>query len=71
VIWNRTREIIRRKVKKKCTLKTDGSGIDKINIITDALRQLSNHPKMIDKKSELDSGKYIAVTRYLKHYTIQ
>jgi non-specific serine/threonine protein kinase len=30
------------------------------------LRQLSNHPKMIDKKSELDSGKYIAVTRYLK-----
>jgi hypothetical protein len=32
----------------------------------DALRQLSNHPKMIDKKSELDSGKYIAVTRYLE-----
>jgi non-specific serine/threonine protein kinase len=30
------------------------------------LRQLSNHPKMIDKKSELDSGKYIAVTRYLE-----
>jgi non-specific serine/threonine protein kinase len=35
------------------------------------LRQLSNHPKMIDKKSELDSGKYIAVTRYLKPSTIQ
>jgi hypothetical protein len=29
-------------------------------------KQLSNHPKMIDKKSELDSGKYIAVTRYLE-----
>jgi non-specific serine/threonine protein kinase len=35
------------------------------------LRQLSNHPKMIDKKSELDSGKYIAVTRYLKPCAIQ
>ena len=30
------------------------------------LRQLSNHPKMIDSKSEIDSGKYIAVTRYLE-----
>jgi non-specific serine/threonine protein kinase len=26
---------------------------------------------MIDKKSELDSGKYIAVTRYLETGTIQ
>jgi SNF2 family DNA or RNA helicase len=49
-------------------LKTDGSGIDKINIINTLmrLRQLSNHPKMIDSKSEMDSGKYIAVTRYLE-----
>lgn len=49
-------------------LKTDGSEIDKINIINTLmrLRQLSNHPKMIDSKSEMDSGKYIAVTRYLE-----
>jgi SNF2 family DNA or RNA helicase len=49
-------------------LKTDGSGVDKINIINTLmrLRQLSNHPKMIDSKSEMDSGKYIAVTRYLE-----
>ncbi|WP_100842175.1 DEAD/DEAH box helicase [Flavobacterium sp. 5] len=49
-------------------LKTDGSGIDKINIINTLmrLRQLSNHPKMIDSKSELDSGKYLAVTNYLE-----
>jgi superfamily II DNA or RNA helicase len=49
-------------------LKTDGSGVDKINIINTLmrLRQLSNHPKMIDTKSEMDSGKYIAVTRYLE-----
>jgi SNF2 family DNA or RNA helicase len=49
-------------------LKTDGSAADKINIINSLmrLRQLSNHPKMIDAKSEMDSGKYIAVTRYLE-----
>ena len=53
---------------RNALLKTDGSGIDKINIINTLmrLRQLSNHPKMIDKKSEMDSGKYIAVTRYLE-----
>lgn len=49
-------------------LKTDGSAVDKINIINTLmrLRQLSNHPKMMDSKSEMDSGKYIAVTRYLE-----
>jgi SNF2 family DNA or RNA helicase len=49
-------------------LKTDGSGVDKINIINSLmrLRQLSNHPKMIDAKSEIDSGKYLAVTQYLE-----
>jgi len=49
-------------------LKTDGSGIDKISIINTLmkLRQLSNHPKMIDQESEIDSGKYIAVTNYLE-----
>jgi SNF2 family DNA or RNA helicase len=49
-------------------LKTDGSRIDKINIINTLmrLRQLSNHPKMIDATSEIDSGKYIAVTHYLE-----
>jgi SNF2 family DNA or RNA helicase len=48
-------------------LKTTGTGIDKINIINTLmrLRQLSNHPKMIDAKSELESGKYIVVTNYL------
>ncbi len=53
---------------RNALLKTDGSGIDKINIINTLmrLRQLSNHPKMIDAKSEKDSGKYIAVTRYLE-----
>ncbi|PDS24524.1 DEAD/DEAH box helicase [Flavobacterium branchiophilum] len=29
------------------------------------LRQLSNHPKMIDANSELDSGKFLAVTQYI------
>lgn len=49
-------------------LKADGSRMDKINIINTLmrLRQLSNHPKMIDSKSEMDSGKYIAVTNYLE-----
>jgi SNF2 family DNA or RNA helicase len=49
-------------------LKTDGSSIDKINIINTLmrLRQLSNHPKMIDDSSEIDSGKYMAVTNYLQ-----
>jgi SNF2 family DNA or RNA helicase len=49
-------------------LKTDGSRMDKINIINTLmrLRQLSNHPKMIDATSEMDSGKYIAVTNYLE-----
>lgn len=49
-------------------LKTEGSAVDKINIINTLmrLRQLSNHPKMMDSKSEMDSGKYIAVTRYLE-----
>jgi non-specific serine/threonine protein kinase len=53
---------------RNALLKTDGSGVDKINIINTLmrLRQLSNHPKMIDSKSEMDSGKYIAVTRYLE-----
>ena len=30
------------------------------------LRQLSNHPKMVDQESEIDSGKYNAVTNYLE-----
>ncbi|WP_264522814.1 DEAD/DEAH box helicase [Flavobacterium sp. N502536] len=50
-------------------LKTDGSSPDKISIINTLmkLRQLSNHPKMVDQDSEVDSGKYIAVTNYLKN----
>jgi superfamily II DNA or RNA helicase len=53
---------------RNALLKTDGSAVDKINIINTLmrLRQLSNHPKMINSKSEVDSGKYIAVTRYLE-----
>lgn len=49
-------------------LKTNGEKTDKINIINSLmrLRQLSNHPKMIDAKSELDSGKYFAITQYLE-----
>lgn len=49
-------------------LKTDGSGADKISIINTLmkLRQLSNHPKMVDQDSEIDSGKYLAVTNYLE-----
>jgi SNF2 family DNA or RNA helicase len=49
-------------------LKTDGAGPDKINIINTLmkLRQLSNHPKMLDQESEIDSGKYKAVTNYLE-----
>ncbi len=48
-------------------LKTDSSP-DKISIINTLmkLRQLSNHPKMVDQESEIDSGKYIAVTNYLE-----
>ncbi|OXG00863.1 non-specific serine/threonine protein kinase [Flavobacterium araucananum] len=50
-------------------LKTDGTSPDKISIINTLmkLRQLSNHPKMIDQESEIDSGKYIAVTNYLEN----
>lgn len=50
-------------------LKTDGSSPDKISIINTLmkLRQLSNHPKMIDADSEIDSGKFIAVTNYLEN----
>lgn len=50
-------------------LKTDGSSPDKISIINTLmkLRQLSNHPKMVDQDSEIDSGKYIAVTNYLEN----
>jgi len=49
-------------------LKTDGSP-DKISIINTLmkLRQLSNHPKMVDQESEIDSGKFIAVTNYLEN----
>lgn len=52
---------------RNALLRTDGSKADKINIINTLmrLRQLSNHPKMIDAKSDLDSGKYNAVTDYL------
>jgi len=52
---------------RNALLKTDGSGVDKISIINTLmrLRQLSNHPKMIDFNSEMDSGKYFAVTQYL------
>ncbi|MBC5838911.1 DEAD/DEAH box helicase [Flavobacterium muglaense] len=48
-------------------LRTDGGKVDKINIINSLmrLRQLSNHPKMIDAKSDIDSGKFNAVTHYL------
>ncbi|MEC5167286.1 SNF2 family DNA or RNA helicase [Flavobacterium sp. PL11] len=44
------------------------SPLDKLSTINTLmrLRQLSNHPKMVDKTSEIDSGKYLAVTSYLK-----
>lgn len=50
-------------------LKTEGVLVNKLSIINSLmrLRQLSNHPKMIDEKSEMDSGKYIAVTNYLEN----
>ncbi len=50
-------------------LKTDGSGPNKISIINTLmkLRQLSNHPKMVDADSEIDSGKFIAVTNHLEN----
>lgn len=53
---------------RNALLKTDRAGVDKINMINTLLRlrQLSNHPKLIDSKSEMDSGKYIAVTQYLE-----
>ena len=49
-------------------LKTEDEKTNTLSIINSLmrLRQLSNHPKMIDAKSELDSGKYIAVTNYLQ-----
>jgi non-specific serine/threonine protein kinase len=49
-------------------LNNDNEPIGKINIINSLmrLRQLSNHPKMIDKNSEVDSGKYIAVVNHLQ-----
>lgn len=49
-------------------LNNDNEPIGKINIINSLmrLRQLSNHPKMIDKNSEVDSGKYIAVINHLQ-----
>jgi non-specific serine/threonine protein kinase len=52
---------------RNALLRTDGTKADKINIINTLmrLRQLSNHPKMIDAKSDLDSGKFNAVTDYL------
>lgn len=50
-------------------LNTDGTSADRISIINTLmkLRQLSNHPKMVDRESEIDSGKYIAVTNYLEN----
>ena len=44
------------------------SPLDKLSTINTLmrLRQLSNHPKMVDKTSEIDSGKYMAVTSYLR-----
>lgn len=48
-------------------LNNANESIGKINIINALmrLRQISNHPKMIDKNSTLDSGKFISVTNYL------
>lgn len=49
-------------------LKTEGEKANTLSIINSLmlLRQLSNHPKMIDAKSEIDSGKYLAVTNYVQ-----
>jgi SNF2 family DNA or RNA helicase len=49
-------------------LGTDANQNNKISIINTLmrLRQLSNHPKMVDSKSDIDSGKYLAVTSYLR-----
>ncbi|OCB74450.1 DEAD/DEAH box helicase [Flavobacterium crassostreae] len=52
---------------RNAILGTDATKRDKINILNSLmrLRQLSNHPKMIDANSEIDSGKFHAVTNYL------
>jgi non-specific serine/threonine protein kinase len=55
-----------------------GKKTDRLHIINTLmrLRQLSNHPKMIDAGSQIESGKFVAVTQYLesliqaKHKTI-
>jgi SNF2 family DNA or RNA helicase len=50
-------------------LNNEEQNIGKIHIINSLmrLRQLSNHPKMIDFNSEIDSGKYVAVVHYLQN----
>jgi hypothetical protein len=50
--------------------KTDGSKYRSTSSILDAL-QLSNHPKMIDKKSELDSKIYCGDALFGNLSTIQ
>ena len=42
--------------------------VNKINVLNSLmkLRQLSNHPKMIDENSEMESGKFIEVTHNLE-----
>jgi len=59
-------------------LNVTGKKTDRLHIINTLmrLRQWSNHPKMIDTGSQIESGKFVAVTQYLesliqaKHKTI-
>ena len=39
--------------------------INVLNVLM-KLRQLSNHPKMLDKTSDLESGKFIVITSYIQ-----
>lgn len=49
-------------------LKIDIENINKINVFNTLmkLRQLSNHPKIVDANSEMESGKFVAVTNYIE-----
>ena len=56
------------KSKARNKLLNGDASSSKINILNSLmqLRQLSNHPKIIDKKSEVASGKFADVTNYLE-----
>ncbi|MEA3316945.1 MAG: DEAD/DEAH box helicase, partial [Bacteroidota bacterium] len=69
-LYDEEKSVIRNSILEKIENNTDKPTLLAIEGLT-RLRQISNHPKLFDEKSLLDSGKFDEITRYIDNITAE